>query len=301
MKLTADDIITALDSMAAKKQKFEEEHPGERMQQCPKCGNRGVYRRCFNEQGVELFGEDMDKPGSYDYFYPCSCVDIRNNQLLKNNKKFSAVPLLYEDALFENFRTDIYSVLGARQTAFNAKRSAEQYVQKFQKFESVGMGLYIYSDSRGSGKTRLSSTIANELTMLGIRVKFDSANRILSEVQKAWNDSSISEKEILDRYTEPRLLIVDDLGARSGKDWMDEKFLMIIDSRYQHKKPTIFTSNYTVDRLPFKDNRIMDRLGDVDRFYFIKLPNETIRKTSRATDGSTSLFYQIAHESEETK
>ena len=38
----------------------------------------------------------------------------------------------------------------------------------------------------------------------------------------------------------------------------------------------------------------MDRLSDVDRFHFVKMPQETLRPISRATKGN-SLFQDIAY------
>ena len=292
MSITADDLNTALDAMDAKKLQWAQNHPDEKMPVCPKCNNIGLYRRAFNEFGVEVFGADMNKAGTYDFFYPCTCVDVKNNKTLRNHKNFAAVPLLYDDAFFDNFKTDIYNQVVSRQLATVAIQNVKKYVSKFEQFEKAGMGLYIYSDARGSGKSRLASTIANELMNLDIRVRYESANRILSEIQKSWNDNNISEGKIIERYIDSRVLIIDDLGARSGKDWMDEKFLMIIDSRYQQNKVTIFTSNYTVDSLPFKDNRIIDRISDVDRFYQIRMPQETVRTISRK--GGT-LFHDIAN------
>ena len=98
-RLTADDINTAIDIAAKRRARWEKAHEGEKMEECPKCKGRGVYRRCFTESGVELFGEDMNKPGSYDYFYPCECVgNTKDNQRLRNNKKFASVPALYVSA-----------------------------------------------------------------------------------------------------------------------------------------------------------------------------------------------------------
>lgn len=293
-RLTADDINTALEMADKKKKKWAKQHPDEKMPECPKCKNRGVFRRCFDENGKELFGEDMNKAGSYDYFYPCSCVDIKDNQTLRNHRKFASVPQLYEDADFSNFQIKIYQQVNSLERASVALRDSKAFVQNFEKFDEKGLGLYIYSDARGSGKTRLASSIANELMKKDVRVRYESANKILSEIQKAWSDTGVSENAILKNYIEPRVLIIDDFGARSGKDWMDEKFLMIIDARYQGNKVTIFTSNYEVERLPFHDMRIIDRLSDVNRFHNIRMPDESVRQRSRNRSGGNELFYELA-------
>lgn len=301
MSVTADDINTALDAMEAKKERWANEHPNEKMPICPKCNNIGLYRRAFDEMGVELFGADMNKAGAYDYFYPCECVDIKDTRTKRNNRKFAAVASLYQDARFNNFDASIYTQMQSKQLASVAVKHAKVFVDRFESFERQGMGLYIYSESRGSGKSRLASTIGNELTERGIRCRYEPAHKILTEIQKSWSDNNVSEGKIIERYIEPRVLIIDDLGARSGKDWMDEKFFMIIDSRYQDNKVTICTSNYMIDELPFHDNRIMDRLSDVDRFHFIKMPQETVRTKSRTAGDGDDPFYKIAYGKEDTK
>ncbi len=300
-RVTADSLNTALDTMDRKKKRWKKQHPDEKMPECPKCKNRGVFRRSFDQNGVELFGDDMNSAGSYDYYYPCECVGRKNQNTLKNNKKFSAVPQLYADADFSNFQIKIYSKVNSLERASVALRDSKAFVDNFEKFDERGLGLFIYSEARGSGKTRLASSIANELIKKDVRIRYESANRILSEIQKAWSDSGVSENAILKNYIEPRVLIIDDFGARSGKDWMDEKFLMIIDARYQNKNITIFTSNYEIERLPFHDMRIIDRLSDVNRFHTIRMPDESVRQRSRIRSGGHELFYELTKQTEGTK
>lgn len=289
--ITPADLNMALETMALRIKDWESKHPNEKIPKCPKCNNVGLIRRVYNERGEEVFGEEKNKPGTYDYFEPCSCIKGEVNQIVKNNRKFATVPGLYADANFDNFRTDLYSKVNSKQLAVCAKNDSIRYVMNFDKMEKNGLGLYIYSNARGSGKSRLASSISNELINIGVRNKYASASGILSEIQKTWNEKSVSEESIIKNYIEPKVLIVDDLGARSGQNWMDEKFLMIIDSRYQSNKVTIFTSNYEIGSLPFKDMRIIDRLSDVDRFYTIRMPDETVRVRTRTSGGD--LFHEL--------
>ena len=94
-------------------------------------------------------------------------------------------------------------------------------------------------------------------------------------------------------YLESQLLIIDDLGARSKKDWIDERMFWLIDTRYQNNMPTIFTSNYDIEELPL-DSRVRDRLGDVDRFVNIKMPRVSVRRQTRSD--SVSEFYKAIKE-----
>lgn len=291
-RITADDINTALLAMDKKKGKWEKEHPGESMKLCPKCGNTGLVRRVFDEYENEVFGDDALKPGTYDYYEPCICVKGEITQTYKNNKKFASVPGLYIDATFDNFLTNIYSRVESKQLATMAKNDAIRYVNNIDIALKVGMGLYIYSDAKGSGKSRLASTICNELIKRDVRNKFASASQILSEIQDSWNDQNQSETKVIKKYIEPNILIIDDLGARGNKKWIDDKFQYLFETRYAHNKITIVTSNYKINSLPFDDNRIADRLSDVDRFHLIKMPNESLRPINRRGGGGDP-FYEL--------
>ncbi len=289
--VTAADMNAALDAMETKKSNFYKEHPGEKMPVCRYCNNIGLIKRVYDESGNERNLNDIE--GIYEYYEPCSCVNKSVTQTMRNNRSFATIPGLYKDANFDNFKTDIYSRVDSRQLAVMAKNDSIRFVSNIDRMEKAGMGLYIYSDAKGSGKSRLASTISNELIEVGVRNKYTSASTILSEIQRTWNDKNESESKIIDNYVSLRVLIVDDLGARSGQTWMDEKFFLIIDSRYQNNKITIFTSNYEINSLPFKDNRIIDRLSDVDRFHVLKMPNETLRPKSRVTGNGDDLFISL--------
>ena len=284
----------AVNEIWARKVRYEKEHPNESFPQCPICRGSGLKKRVFDELGNEILDKELwNAPGTYEYFEPCVCVADRKDKVMNNNKKFASVPGLYKEAYFENFRTDVYSDVRNRQEADFAKKTAEKFVDNIEKMEAHGLGLYICSKAKGSGKSRLASTISNELIKKGVRNKFASASAILSEIQKTWDDKTMSEAEILRNYIEPEVLIIDDLGARSGKDWIDERFFMLFDGRYQENKVTIITSNYEPMNLPFKDERINDRLRDVDRFRVIRMPNETVRVVKRA---GADLFDKLTQE-----
>ena len=286
----------AVNEIWARKQKYEKEHPDEEYPQCPICRGSGLRKRVYDELGKEILDKSLwNAPGTYDYFEPCECVADRKQQKKINNKRFASVPGLYKEARFDNFRTDIYRQMDSFTRADFAIKTARKYVENFDSMKQNGLGLYIWSSARGSGKSRLASTISNELTEKGIRNKYASASNILTEIQKTWDDKNESEATILRNYIEPEVLIVDDLGARSGQQWIDERFFSLFDTRYAELKVTIVTTNYNVDSLPF-DERIRDRLADVDRFYEIPMPNETVRDKARATSGKTSLFDQLTRE-----
>ena len=50
---------------------------------------------------------------------------------------------------------------------------------------------------------------------------------------------------------EAELLVLDDLGAEKTSEWVEETMNLIVNSRYNDRRPTVFTSNYDLldDRL----------------------------------------------------
>ena len=40
------------------------------------------------------------------------------------------------------------------------------------------------------------------------------------------------------------LLVLDDLGAEKTSEWVEETMNLIVNTRYNERRPTMFTSNY---------------------------------------------------------
>ena len=56
---------------------------------------------------------------------------------------------------------------------------------------------------------------------------------------------------------------MDDMGAETPTKFAAEQIYLMIDSRYQNNKLTIFTSNYTLDELAERFNNPVDSKPDV--------------------------------------
>ncbi len=281
---SSSDLMIALEGAmkeaSAKREQWFKEHPGEELKDvCPLCGGTGVKRIYKDIEGNDRGYSERYEPGSYEYVVPCSCVKAGMSQQYRNNKHFSSVPNMYQDATFKTFRTDIYKSMDSKQLANIAKNEAMMFVHRFDKFAEMGICLYLWSKARGSGKSRLASTIANELTAKGVRSKFVGASALLSEIQASWDDKDTSTHKIIENYIKPNLLIIDDLGEKGNKEWINNNMFLIIDKRYQERKPTVFTSNYDIMELPL-DTRLTDRLTETCRN--IKLPNESIRQNQKS-------------------
>ena len=58
------------------------------------------------------------------------------------------------------------------------------------------------------------------------------------------SDSVLTESDILAPIFQSEVVVLDELGAKRTTAWVEETIFYVINHRYNHKKTTIFTSNY---------------------------------------------------------
>lgn len=167
-----------------------------------------------------------------------------------------------------------------------SKDVVNKYILRFPAFREKGMGLYICSGTKGSGKTMLSCCILNELTKRYVgSVKFVNALDFLEMTKKGYRGE---ENEVQSLY-DAKVLVIDDIGVQMSKEWVETVFYRLINDRYVNRKPTIYTSNIPIDRLKM-DERITDRIESTT--FIINLPEESIRRKERQQE-KAKLFSEI--------
>lgn len=195
---------------------------------------------------------------------------------MEKRLRFANIPEEFKDLTVNSFRTDWYKTEISQARAIRAKRAAMNFIKEFETFRDKGKGLYFYSYVKGSGKTRLAVSIGNALISVHkVGVKFITTIDLLNEIKRTWDkESKYSQSELLDAINNIQVLILDDIGVESPKDWVSEVMYSILDNRMTKKKITIFTSNAKVEELRHED-RIKSR---IDKMAFpIYLPDESIR------------------------
>lgn len=66
------------------------------------------------------------------------------------------------------------------------------------------------------------------------------------------------------RFASAQLLVLDDLGAAKASEWNEEVNYRLINHRYQHRMPTIITSNLLAGQLAERlGDRVMSRLAEM--------------------------------------
>lgn len=203
---------------------------------------------------------------------PCSC---REKAIMSRRLRFAEIPEAFRGMTLQTFRNDVYRKPESRNQISATCRIVKKYLEEFESKKAAGMGLYIWSRTKGSGKTRMAAGIANEL-LKKYSVKFAVSMAILQEIRNSWRkDSEYSESRLLEALSTAEILVIDDFGAEAPADWINDRFYQIINERYMNRKVTIFTSNDPLDRLRY-DDRITDRINE--RVYKVQFPEESVRE-----------------------
>lgn len=203
---------------------------------------------------------------------PCKC---RERAVMSRRLRFADIPEAFRGMDLKTFRMDVYRNPDSKKKVSDACKIIKTYLDHFEKQKEQGMGLFIWSRTKGSGKTRIAAGIANEL-MKSYAVKFAVSLTILQEIKNTWRmDAEYSESRLLDALSTADVLIIDDFGVERPADWINDKLYQIINERYINRKVTIFTSNESLETLQY-DDRIINRIKE--RTYQIAFPEESVRE-----------------------
>jgi DNA replication protein DnaC len=227
---------------------------------CPVCRGTG-WKRWRDADGIE-WGARCD----------CGLVE---RQILERKLEFANLPAAFQCLELKTFSLDAYRSTQGRKTAAQACAAIKYYLDNLDGMKVQGMGLYLYSATKGSGKTRMAASIANELIRnRRMQVRFAGSTRIVQEIKATWKNENYSESDLLNALISAQVLVIDDFGTEMPKDWIGEKFYSIINGRYQDKLVTIFTSNMSLNDLKY-DDRITSRIKE--RTFQIPFPEESVR------------------------
>lgn len=186
---------------------------------------------------------------------------------------FEFMDLTGKDFCWDKYRADIAE----------AKDMINKYTVRYPVFRDKGIGLYIYSGTKGSGKTMLACCLINEITKrYEGSVKFVNILDFLEMTKKGFDGK---DEDVAAIY-KAGLLVLDDIGVQMSKEWIDTVLYRLINGRYINRLPTVYTSNVPVESLRI-DDRITDRIDSTT--LPVKLPEESIRKAARQQEKSRLL------------
>ena len=257
---------------------------------CPACSGSGyvLVRKCTARER-DTYGEGV----TAEYAEKCPVCNGGHVEKVEEVKKKADIPTAYYDKKYDAFKWDIYrNEKNEPVDTAKSKRMVETFIRDFDEWENEGMGLYIWSRTKGSGKTFLSSCLCNELMDLkAIRTKFVSASNLLN-IAKGADDKALDkyERDPIGLLCNCKLLVIDDIGQKNtGGEWLTDILFRILDERTQGKRVTILTSNLRMSELQF-DDRIIDRINKSCQS--LQLPEYSVR-TREATETKVRLFKRL--------
>jgi DNA replication protein DnaC len=167
----------------------------------------------------------------------------------------SELPSLLQEMTFERFDRRGQAVdEKAKGTLDEAYRLAKEFS------EEPHLWLMLLGPT-GCGKTHLVAAIANRLLARGKPVYFVVVPDLLDHLRSAYSpDSKVPYDELFETIRTSPLLILDDLGAHSSTPWAEEKLYQLVNHRYNHRLPTVITTNRTMQEL---DDRLASRMADL--------------------------------------
>lgn len=127
----------------------------------------------------------------------------------------------------------------------DTQRDAYRRAKKFvDAFPVVDKGLLFFG-AHGVGKTHLAVGILKEVIRTkGARGYFFETRELLRLVRDTYNRSvEETEMDVLNPVLLADLLVLDDLGAERTSEWVQETLGLVVNTRYNARRATIFTSN----------------------------------------------------------
>ena len=135
-------------------------------------------------------------------------------------------------------------------------KTCRRYVEQWDDMQKNNMGI-LFCGRKGTGKSFYAMCIANALAEKQILTGFTTTTALMNTLQGSWD-----KDEIIDAVCRFRLLVLDDLGAERNTAYGDEMIYNIINERYLTNRPTIVTTNFSLEEMKSESDMWRSRIYD---------------------------------------
>ncbi len=211
---------------------------------CAGCGGTGVVTfpeggqaaakvcacslRCLACRGARfIFARDAE---GRELAHPCEC-EVRRQRIRLYNE--AGIPAKYADARLNEGRRDRHN-----KVAFHT------FSLLLEEYQRGHKGIMLMGGA-GVGKTYLLCAFLHELIFRhGVPAQFRDFFHLLSDLRSGYSQDK-PEFELIQPLVDVEILAIDELGKGRNTPWEQNILDVIISHRYNSKKTTLFTSNYT--------------------------------------------------------
>jgi DNA replication protein DnaC len=208
----------------------------------------------------------LERAGGLRVAQPCECRVARRAARIIEQAR---IPKRYAHCTLEDY---VPNYGGNSASLSNALVQARNFVREYVPGgEMPGL---LLTGSIGVGKTHLAVGILQALIAdRGAKGLFFDYRDLLKKVQNSYNNTvQVTELEILGPVFEAEVLVLDELGASKPTDWVWDTVAHILNTRYNDRRTTIITTNYTnlppggselsAARAAVREETLGDRIGE---------------------------------------
>ncbi|WP_276724158.1 ATP-binding protein [Pantoea septica] len=231
------------------------------------CDKHGVFEQRCRKMRIGVSGKEMVTRSECKKCLEDKLAKLKEDGavLLERRKQSDINRLMGDLNLPERFaHATLENYEPVNQDAARCLRLCKAYAAKWADRRKQGGGL-VMCGKPGTGKNHLALAIAKHVINEHQHgAMFTTALRIARAFKSTWGkNAERTEYEVIHAYTDPDLLIIDEVGVQFGSE--AEKLILfeVINTRYEQMKPTILISNLPLEELSaFIGERVIDRMSD---------------------------------------
>ena len=241
----------------------------------------GTYR-CRKCNAIKIYPVISVRTGEKRWRkIPCECLTEKERKAIEQEEAYrkaeserrridrisrAHIPAIYKDVSFSDF-----SLEGRSNDVQKAYYAVKDYVEHAEDHLNKGDGIYI-AGNYGTGKTRLTSSAANELLAKGYTVRFVEFPVMFDAEAASWLSGEKSDTLALrNDFRNADFLFIDDFShvtllGKDGKiiEWREQLISSLIYERYNSGRPLIVTSNFPLAKVVEKTDVDMGMLRRIN-------------------------------------